>query len=164
VSSPTNITSPSSAGTRSISTTNETQNNGVVWSCTDRMVGAGGGTMENPPITWRRLPCIIAQSSCRKTVPTPLMNHILSAYKIKNQPRLIAYYHATAGFPTKPTWISAIKNGHYKSWKGLVAATVQRIYPELVETCRGHSREIQMKLRSTKQTLEEEEVNYIVQN
>ena len=70
----------------------------------------------------------IATDKCPMTLlqntSQPPTNHILNAYEIKKQPELIAYYHAAAGFPTKPTWIAAIKNGHYKSWKRLTVAAV----------------------------------------
>jgi hypothetical protein len=38
---------------------------------------------------------------------------VANVYELKTQPELIRYYHAAAGFPTKPTWIAAIKNRHY---------------------------------------------------
>jgi len=31
-------------------------------------------------------------------------------YELKPQPELVRYYHAAAGFPTKPSWLKAIKN------------------------------------------------------
>ena len=94
----------------------------------------------------------------------PPTNHILSAYKIKKHPELIAYYHAAAGFPMKPSWIAATRNGHYKSWRGLTAAAVRRSYPESAETWRGNGRKIKMNLRSTKKALEEEVAHYVAQN
>ena len=39
----------------------------------------------------------------------PPSEAIANVYKLKTQPELIRYYHAAAGFPTKPTWIMAIK-------------------------------------------------------
>ena len=36
-------------------------------------------------------------------------DQIVSAYELKTRPELIRYYHAAAGFPTKPTWVTAIK-------------------------------------------------------
>ncbi len=40
----------------------------------------------------------------------PPSEAIANVYKLKMQPELVRYYHAAAGFPTKPTWIAAIKN------------------------------------------------------
>ncbi len=35
-----------------------------------------------------------------------------SVYELRMQPELVCYLHAATGFPTKPTWIRAIKNKH----------------------------------------------------
>jgi hypothetical protein len=40
---------------------------------------------------------------------------IAHVYKLKTQPELVCYYHAAVGFPTKPTWIVAIKNKQFAS-------------------------------------------------
>ena len=44
---------------------------------------------------------------------------IHNVYELKTQPELVRYYHAAAGFPTKPSWLKAIKNKQYASWPGL---------------------------------------------
>ena len=49
----------------------------------------------------------------------PPTEAIANVYKLKTQPELVRYYHAAAGFPTKPTWLKAIKNNHYALWTGL---------------------------------------------
>ena len=49
----------------------------------------------------------------------PPTDAIHNVYELKTQPELVGYYHAAAGFPTKPTWIRAIKNQQYASWPGL---------------------------------------------
>ena len=67
------------------------------------------------------------------------------------------YYHAAAGFPTKPTWLAAIKNKHHASWTGLSYAAVSKHYPESEETWKGHGRKIKSGLRSTKQALVDEQ-------
>ena len=41
--------------------------------------------------------------------PPPPTDQILSAYELTTRPELIRYYHAAAGFPSKPTWVAAIK-------------------------------------------------------
>ncbi len=40
----------------------------------------------------------------------PPTEAVANVYELKTQPELIRYYHVAAGFPTKPTWIAAIKN------------------------------------------------------
>jgi len=57
-----------------------------------------------------------------------------------------------AGFPTKLTWIKAIKNQQYASWPGLTADVVARHYPDSEETLKGHGRKSPRGQRSTKVT------------
>jgi hypothetical protein len=49
----------------------------------------------------------------------PTIEAIHNVYELKMQPELVRYLHACAGFPTKPSWIEAIKNRQYASWRGL---------------------------------------------
>jgi hypothetical protein len=73
-------------------------------------------------------------------------------YELKTQPELVRYYHATAGFPTKPSWLKAIKNKQYASWPGLTWEAVNKNFPESEETLKGHGRKTRSRLRSTKVT------------
>ena len=41
----------------------------------------------------------------------PPTDHLLNVYDLKTQPELVKYYHAAAGFPTKPTWTKASATG-----------------------------------------------------
>jgi hypothetical protein len=75
---------------------------------------------------------------------------IHNIYELKTQPELIRYLHAAAGFPTKPTWYKAVKNGQFVSWPGLTAAAVAKHFPESEETIKGHARKTRSGLRSTK--------------
>jgi hypothetical protein len=69
---------------------------------------------------------------------------------LKTTPELVRYLHASAGFPTKPQWISAIKNKQYTLLPGLsVDATLQH-FPESDETHKGHGRKTPSRLRLTK--------------
>jgi hypothetical protein len=47
--------------------------------------------------------------------------------------------HNTAGFPTKPTWLRAVKNRQYASWPGLMPKTIAKHFPESKETLKGHA-------------------------
>ena len=60
------------------------------------------------------------------------------------------------GFPTKPTWLAAIKNNHYASWTGLNYQSVSKFFPESEETWKGHGRKIKSGLRSTKRAIADE--------
>jgi hypothetical protein len=75
---------------------------------------------------------------------------IHNVYELKTQPELIRYLHAAAGFPTKPTWYKAVKNGQFVSWPGLTAAAVAKHFPESEETIKGHARKTRRGLHSTK--------------
>ena len=92
-----------------------------------------------------------------RTQPPPLPDSVSNVYELKTKPELVRYYHAAAGFPTKPTWIAAIKNGHYKSWPGLNQKDVAKYFPESTEMWRGHGRKVKSGQRSTRQLVKEEE-------
>ena len=78
--------------------------------------------------------------------PPPPADKALSAYRLKTKLELVRYFHAAAGFPTKPTWVKVIKNGHYKSRPGLTWEVAAKHFPESIDTWRGHGRKIQMNL------------------
>ena len=40
---------------------------------------------------------------------------VQQVYELPSTKQVIRYYHAAAGFPTKSTWIKAIKAGFYKT-------------------------------------------------
>ena len=55
------------------------------------------------------------QSDLLRIQEPPPLQLINNVYKLKIKPDLVRYYHAAVGFPTKPSWITAIKNNHYAS-------------------------------------------------
>jgi len=85
---------------------------------------------------------------------TPVIEAINNVYELKTQPELVQYLHACAGFPTKPSWIKAIKNGQYASWPGLAVKAMANHFPESKETMKGHGRKTKSGLRSTKAQVE----------
>jgi hypothetical protein len=64
----------------------------------------------------------------------------------------VHYYRAAARFPTKPTWVEAIRNKQFASWLGLTVDTVKRHYPDSEETPKRRGRKTPSSLRYTKQT------------
>jgi hypothetical protein len=68
------------------------------------------------------------------------------------QPELVRYLHSSAGFPTKSTWLKAIKNKQFTSWPGLTTEAVRRRFPDSDETHKGHGIRTPSRLQSTKQT------------
>jgi hypothetical protein len=63
---------------------------------------------------------------------------IHSVYELKTQPKLVQYYHAAVGLPTKPSWLKAIKNKQYTLWPGLRWEAVNNHFPQSEETLKGH--------------------------
>ena len=82
----------------------------------------------------------------------PPSDSIHNLYELKTHPDFARYYHASAGFPTKPSWLKAIKNEQYASWPGLTWEMANKHYPESEETLKGHGRKTRSGLRSTKET------------
>jgi hypothetical protein len=80
----------------------------------------------------------------------PLNEAVHNLYKLKTQPKLVRYHHTFAGFPTKPTWLAAIKNKHFASWPGLTLAAARKHLPKSKEMHKGHGRKTPSGLRSTK--------------
>jgi hypothetical protein len=83
----------------------------------------------------------------------PAIEAIHNVYKLKTQPELVRYLHAWAGFPTKPSWIKAIKNRQFASWPGLTIKAMVKYFPESKETMKGHGKKTKSGLRSTKMPL-----------
>ena len=68
----------------------------------------------------------------------PPFEMVCNAYELKTHLKLINYYHAVVGFPTKFTWLKAIKNGRYTSWTDLTSKAVESHFPKSEETWKGH--------------------------
>jgi hypothetical protein len=68
----------------------------------------------------------------------------------------VQYHHTVTGFPTKPSWLKAIKNKQYVSWPGLTWQAANKHYPESKETLKGHGQKTKSGLQSTKTTTESE--------
>jgi hypothetical protein len=62
----------------------------------------------------------------------------------------VQYHHAAAEFPTKPSWLKAIKNKQYPSWPGLTWEATNKHFPESKETSKGHRCKTRSGLQSMK--------------
>ncbi len=80
----------------------------------------------------------------------PPKEAIHNVFELKTTPKLVRYHHMSAGFPTKPQWIMAIKNKQYASWPGLSVDAARRHFPESDKTHKGHGRKTPSGLWSTK--------------
>ena len=101
-------------------------------------------TPTTPPITTLRLG---VPPDTTKT-PNITMKQI-RLLDLPNTPALIAYLHATAGFPVKQTWLLAINRGAYTSWPGLNHTLVAKYCPDADETHKGHMAQPRQHFRST---------------
>ena len=57
-----------------------------------------------------------------------------------------------AGFPTKASWLKAIRKGNYLSWPLINVKNVAKYFPESEETQKGHMRGQRQGVRSTRVT------------
>ena len=76
--------------------------------------------------------------------------HAYSTYVIPSVAVLVRYLHAAAVFPTKHTWLNAIKVGKFDTWKGLTYSNASKYFPQATETIKGHITQTKQGLRSTK--------------
>ena len=83
-------------------------------------------------------------------IQPPPQETVFNVYKLKTQPELVRYLHASAGFPTKLMWLHAVKNRQYASWPGLTPEAIAKHFPESKETLRGHVQKTKSGQRSTK--------------
>jgi hypothetical protein len=57
--------------------------------------------------------------------------------------------HAAAGFPTKSTWLKAIKLGFFAMWPMINVKNVTKHFPESEETQKGQMRQVRSGTRKT---------------
>ncbi len=61
------------------------------------------------------------------------------------------WYHASAEFPTKATFIDAVRNSNYSTWPKLTVTLINCYFPDSNETIKGHLKGQYQGIRSTKQ-------------
>jgi hypothetical protein len=61
-----------------------------------------------------------------------------NVYDLPSTERVIRYLHAAAGFPTKSTWLKAIKLAFFATWPMINVKNVTKHFPESEETQKGH--------------------------
>jgi len=82
----------------------------------------------------------------------PPQDAVFNMYELKTQPELVRYLHASAGFPTKPMWLRAVRNRQYASWPGLTPEAVSKHFPKFEDTLKGQALKTKSGQRSTKHT------------
>ena len=81
--------------------------------------------------------------------PSPL-EAINNVYEFPNIDTAIRYIHGATGFPTKATWLKAIRNCIYLSWPLVNVKNVNKFFPESEEAHKGHMRTQRQGVWSTK--------------
>ena len=62
----------------------------------------------------------------------------------------IRFVHACCGFPTKATWLKAIRKDNFVGWPLVTVENVNKYLPESEETQKGHMNHQRQGVRSTK--------------
>ena len=97
------------------------------------------------------------------TDPAAPLETINVIFELPSARETFLWYHASAGFPTKATFIDAVRNGNYSTWPKLTVTLINRYFPDSDETIKGHLKGQRQGIRSTKQValekiIENEEV------
>ena len=67
--------------------------------------------------------------------------------------------HASIGFPTRRTWLKAVRRGKFVGWPLVTVKNVNNYFPESEETVKGHMNHQRKRLWSTKSNEDTEETN-----
>ena len=115
-----------------------TKNNNIIWT----------GARDPDTKLWT-LPLITNAQDAQpneRTSPTMSVNSVFEITSIKNK---LLYLHACAGYPTKSTWLKAVRKGYFKSWPVLTHDLIARYLTEQVPKIKGHLNQTRMNVRST---------------
>ena len=74
----------------------------------------------------------------------------LSIYNLPSKAESIKYLHAALGFPTRETLLAATRAGFLTSWPGLNVTSINKHFPESIETQKGYMKHQCQGVRSTK--------------
>ena len=74
---------------------------------------------------------------------------INNVYELPSIARAVRYLHGAIGFPTKATWLAAIRNGNFLTWPLITVKNVNKHFPESEETQKGHQRNQRQGVRPT---------------
>ncbi|KAL7477991.1 hypothetical protein ACHAW6_003779 [Cyclotella cf. meneghiniana] len=80
----------------------------------------------------------------------PVGHCINNVHDLPSTAHAVRYLHAALGFPTQNTLLTAICNGNLTTYPGLTSANIMKHFLESDETTKGHMKQIQQGLQSTK--------------
>eukprot|EP00804_Cyclotella_cryptica_P025147 CCRYP_013003-RA/>CCRYP_013003-RA protein AED:0.27 eAED:0.23 QI:0/0/0/1/1/1/3/0/671 len=75
---------------------------------------------------------------------------VYNVYELPSTRELVAFLHASLGYPTKATLVEAARRGFLTSFPGLTVENINKFFPESDETQKGHMRQQRQGVRSTK--------------
>ena len=81
------------------------------WRVPGENIWRGPIVRENNQATFDKSNTVLVKASpveLLQDCPPPKPETVANVYDLKTQPELVRYYHAAAGFSTKPTWMAAI--------------------------------------------------------
>ena len=90
-----------------------------------------------------------------RPAPTTIVNNV---YEWPSTGKVVVFHHASLGFPTKTTLLSATQNNFLASFPGLTTDSVNKFYPKTDETPKDHMQQSKQRVRSTK--VVEEQADY----
>ena len=71
-------------------------------------------------------------------------------FDLPNSRQTLKYFHAAAGYPTKESFLEAVRAGNYATWPGLTTTLIAKHFPDSDETQKGHMKGQRKGVRSTK--------------
>eukprot|EP00804_Cyclotella_cryptica_P024875 CCRYP_011786-RA/>CCRYP_011786-RA protein AED:0.28 eAED:0.28 QI:0/0/0/1/1/1/2/0/729 len=95
----------------------------------------------------------LAPTHTAKPPTCPRVYTHLRTHDLPTTRAMVAFLHATAGYPVKSTWLQAIKCGSYNSWPGLTYTLVAKYCPTADATIQGHMAQPRQHIRSPKQAM-----------
>jgi hypothetical protein len=82
------------------------------------------------------------------TAPPETLNVI---FDLLSSRETFLWYHASAGFPPKETFVDAVRKGNYTTWPKLTVTLINCYFPDSDETIKGHLKGQRQGIRSAKQ-------------
>jgi hypothetical protein len=89
-------------------------------------------------------------------------DHIHNVYELPSVEPTIQYLHGAAGFPTRASWLKAIRHGNYLSWPLINIKNVTKFFPESEEAQKGHMQGQRQGVCSTKEAESPDENQTII--
>ena len=74
----------------------------------------------------------------------------MNVYDLPSTKEVVRFLHASLGFPTEPTLLTAARKGNLVTFPGLTPENITKHFPESDETQKGHMRQSRQGVRSTK--------------